>query len=132
MYDQRPRMVFPHPNPQLTPQEIVKIQLDALQNNDLMAEDAGIRVAYRFTSPANRAILGPLEQFIDLIKHTLYRAMIGFEYAELEPLRVVQGMAQQQAHIHHPEGEMRYIFILSRQYQEPFRGCWMTESMLPE
>ena len=42
----------PVPTPTLTPTEVVCLQLDALQNNDLMPADEGIRMAYRFASPA--------------------------------------------------------------------------------
>jgi len=41
------------PTPALTPAEVVRIQLEALRNND--EQNRGIEVAFRFASPANRA-----------------------------------------------------------------------------
>jgi len=48
----------PKPSPNFSPQDVVKIQLDALQNNDLLPKDFGIQVAYRFASPENRRNTG--------------------------------------------------------------------------
>ena len=39
------------PTPELSPEEVVQIQMDAFRNNDV--EDRGIEIAFRFASPAN-------------------------------------------------------------------------------
>ena len=49
------------PDPALTPEQVVRIQLEALRNND--AGDRGIAVAFRFASPGNRQNTGPLPRF---------------------------------------------------------------------
>jgi hypothetical protein len=47
----------PFPNAQLTPDQVFKIQLEALRTND--ENDRGIEITFRFASPANKRSTGP-------------------------------------------------------------------------
>jgi hypothetical protein len=120
------------PDPYLSPADVVKIQLDALQNNDLMPNNAGIRTAWNFASPANRAATGPLDRFIELVKNPPYMPIVGFEWAELTQVLIRRGQAQLAARLFHPHfDEAIYAFILSIQEAAPYYGCWMTDGVLP-
>jgi hypothetical protein len=121
---------LPNPNPLLSPDDVVKIQLDALQNNDLMKNDEGIRFAFAFASPLNRQSLGSLEDFIKLLKETVYRRMIGFERAELEHMHIEGEMARQDVHLLKKNSCFSYLFLLSKQRNEPYYGYWMTDAVL--
>jgi hypothetical protein len=123
---------LPKPSPQLSPLEVVKIQLDALQNNDLMPNDEGIRFAFSYTSPINRESLGSLEEFIKLLKHQVYRQIIGFERAELGKMLVDGLIARQDVHLIRQNDSVSYFFMLSRQQGDPFMGCWLTDAVLPK
>lgn len=123
---------LPKPNPKLSPLEVVKIQLDALQNNDLMPNDEGIRFAFSYASPVNREALGSLEEFIKLLKHEVYRQIIGFERAELDIMYVEGLTARQDVHLLRQDDIVSFFFMLSRQQREPFNGCWMTDAVLPK
>jgi hypothetical protein len=117
------------PSPDLTPEEVVKIQLDALQNNDLMGDNAGIRAAWNFASPSNRIMIGTIEQFIGLVKNPLYSPMIGFERAEVGRAIIHEREAQVAARLYRGKrGLAAYVFVLSRQQDVPYRNCWMTDS----
>lgn len=119
------------PDPKHTPEDIVKFQLDALQNNDLTPENTGIQITYAFASPTNRRAIGSLDDFILLVKNPLYRPLIGFEHAELDPIRYAGNLAHQHVHVHHRSGEIfSYVFTLSRQRDGEYRGCWMTDGVL--
>jgi hypothetical protein len=122
------------PSPLLTPDQVVRIQLEMLQNNDLVPNDQGIRVAFRFASPANRAQVGPLEHFIPLLKQGPYANMIGFHRAELGRPLVVDGVARQRVALYTNHRRLsssaQYLFILSLQTEAPYEGCWMTDSVL--
>ncbi len=121
----------PHPSPDLKPEDVVKIQLDALQNNDITPGNQGIRIAFRFASPANKEATGPVERFIDLVKNPLYRPMIGFENASLEPMRFSGNLAQQRLTLYHRNGDSAvFVFTLSRQREGAEKGCWMTDGVL--
>jgi len=120
-----------NPCPSLEPLDVVKIQLDALQNDDLTCNHAGIRAAYRFASPANQMAVGPVEKFIEMHKSPLYSPMIGFTQAHIERVERSGDTARTRAHLLHPEGfVIAYLFALSRQQKPPYDGCWMTDGVL--
>ena len=51
----------PTPNDKLLPYDVVKIQLEALKNNN--KNDDGIKVTWLFAHPDNKKITGPYERF---------------------------------------------------------------------
>jgi hypothetical protein len=50
------------PRPELSPEQVVQYQAEALQHNDEPKTDAGIERAFRFASPSNKQMTGPLEK----------------------------------------------------------------------
>ncbi len=44
------------PDPSLSPQDVVSIQIEALRNNDTPYENRGIEVTFNFASPANKRL----------------------------------------------------------------------------
>lgn len=121
------------PNPDLSPDQVVKIQLESLQNNDLSRNDMGIRICFNFASPGNRIITGPIGNFIKLVKTPTYNLLIGFERAEFG-LMVIRGRTAQQAvRIVHTDGEYGiYAFVLSKQDDFPYLDCWMTDAVIQQ
>ena len=51
------------PDPALAPEDVVAIQLAALQNNDNPTANAGIRQTFALAHPDNRRLTGPLARF---------------------------------------------------------------------
>ena len=49
------------PNTKLDPYDVVKIQLEALKNND--SQDKGIRQTWLFAHPDNKKVTGPFDRF---------------------------------------------------------------------
>jgi uncharacterized protein DUF4864 len=119
------------PGQDLSPLQVVQIQLEALQNNDLSIDNQGIRICFRFASPGNRETTGPIERFIELLKNPLYRPMIGFERAEFTQIMLSGNTAQQTVRLVRGQGKNAvYRFVLSQQAGEPYTGCWMTDAVL--
>ena len=83
----------PTPNAQLTPDEVVRIQLEALRANDLA--DHGIEICFRFASPQNQANTGPVSRFGAMIKQGVYALMLDYEDASYGDVEVVAGHARQ-------------------------------------
>ena len=48
------------PDPAIAPEEVVAIQMKALQFNDNPVPDFGIAQTWNFAHPRNRAVTGPL------------------------------------------------------------------------
>ena len=118
------------PDPGLSPGDVVRIQLEALGSND--AADAGIAVAFRFASPANRASTGPFPRFAAMIRNGPYALMLDFRSATYGPVEVVGGRARQRVTLAGPSGSATYRFYLSRQTRAPYEGCWMTDAVTVE
>ncbi len=115
------------PAPDLTPDEVVRIQLQALRRND--AENRGIAVAFRFASPANKASTGPLSRFIHMIKAGPYRMMLEYEHASYASLEVDGDRAAQKVTLVGHEDVVTFVFLLERQGGALCQGCWMTEGV---
>ena len=122
----------PEPSPDLAPEDVIRIQVEALQKNDTPRRDAGIEAAFRFASPGNRAATGPLPRFTEMIRRG-YPDMLGFERAEYGPIQVAEGRAVQAVTLVQANGRRtRYVFGLSRQTGGACAGCWMTDAVMPQ
>ncbi len=116
------------PAPEYGPQEVVRIQLEALRNND--DQDRGIALAFRFASPANRRITGPLPRFARMIKEEPYDLMLHYEEARFGPLEEESNSARMRVMLIDEGAVRQYVFQLSRRPFAPCEGCWMTDSVL--
>jgi hypothetical protein len=114
------------PDPRYTPDQVVRIQLEALQRND-------IETTFEFASPANRAQTGPLERFVQMIEGSLYSPMIGSLAIEYLPIEMQDENARQRVRLTAETGEkIVYVFYLSKQVGSPYDDCWMTDAVLIE
>ena len=118
------------PDPDLSPAEVIRIQLEALRHND--EHDRGIAVAFRFASPANKANTGPLSRFIPMIKEGPYALMLDFRDAAYGPVETVSNRARQRVTLTGARASMTYWFYLSRQTEAPYADCWMTDAVYIE
>lgn len=119
----------PSPDPKLSPQRVVSIVLNALQHND--AKDSGIVTTFHFASPSNQRATGPLPRFIRLVKNPMYLPMINFKSAAQGPIHVNRDHAWEEVTVTSAKGDKTtYLFGLSRQKALPFKGCWMTDSVM--
>lgn len=116
------------PTPDLSPAQVVRIQLNALRHND--ARDRGIEVAFRFASPGNRENTGPLTRFISMIKQRPYSLMLAYDNAAYHPLEIIEGRARQRVTLVGSGDVVAYEFYLSRQTDGVCTGCWMTDAVI--
>ncbi|MDF9795897.1 hypothetical protein OKW21_001160 [Catalinimonas alkaloidigena] len=120
------------PLPSLGPQEVVNIQLQAMQNNNQPYENHGIEVAFRFASPSNKENTGPLNQFIKLVQNDTYSSLLNFKQYGLDDVDVKGDKAIQKVTlINEDDKPAVFYFKLSRQQEEPYADCWMTDGVIP-
>jgi hypothetical protein len=120
----------PSPNPKLQPQDVVKIVVDALSKND--ANDNGIRTTFKFASPSNQEVTGPIDHFIPMVKSAAYAPMIGSKTAQYSDPQIQGDQAVQMVILTAANGtKTAYVFQLSRQAEGAFKGCWMTDAVFP-
>jgi hypothetical protein len=119
------------PRPKFTPDKVVRIQLDALANNDRPYQDAGIEIAFRFASPTNKQTTGPLSRFIRLVHNPIYNPMIDHQTAQFGDLLVEDAQAFLPVSLKASDGKrVGYLFILNKQEGGAFDQCWMTDAVL--
>jgi hypothetical protein len=119
----------PMPSPDLLPQQVVAIQLKALQDND--ENNTGIAITFNFAAPGNKAYTGPLDRFIQLLKNPAYAPLLNFKKCEVNKIHIEGDEAQQLVIITDQNGrKAAYLFSLSRQQSGPYQNCWMTDSVI--
>lgn len=120
----------PMPSAEYSPQQVVRIVVDSLQDND-NEDDAGIATVFRFASPGNKANTGPLPRFTHMIKRG-FPDMLNHAGARFDPMEISGDVAMQAVWLMTPSGkEQGYAFQLSRQHGGEFDGVWMTDAVLP-
>ena len=125
------KLDFLKPGPNHSPGDVIRIQLQALADNDHPYENAGIEVTFRFASPANKSATGPLERFIRMVQSPAYRPMLNHKAASYGELRIEGNQAAQTVVLTTSSGErIGYIFILSKQEGGICNKCWMTDGVL--
>jgi hypothetical protein len=118
------------PNPSLAPAAVVHIQLQALASNDVPYADAGIEVTFRFASPNNRRVTGPLEKFGRMVKNPVYRPMLNHVAASYGDTKIEGHNAYVPVLITARNGtKAGYVFVLSQQQSAECERCWMTDQV---
>ncbi len=119
------------PTPALSPSDVVRYQLDALQHNDEPAPDAGIAKVFRFASPANKEVTGPLDHFAQIVRSPAYAVLLNARSSVIASTRIDANRAEVTVKVISNSGmESSFAFILSKQTEGDLRGCWMTDSVL--
>ena len=116
------------PSSELTPAQVVQIQLEALRLND--ARNRGIEVAFRFASPDNKLHTGPLPRFISMMQEGPYSLMLAYENVAYEPVEIVEDYARQRVTLIGSGVVVAYEFYLSRQTEGACVGCWLTDAVI--
>ena len=119
-----------YPEPELKPNDVVRLQLLAMQQND--DSDFGIEVTFRFASPANKKQTGPLKRFIGLVRNPSYRPLLNHINATFLELNIEEDFAGQDVIITISNGKrIGYRFRRSIQKGTLYPGCWMTDCVIP-
>lgn len=119
------------PVPSIGPQEVVELQIKAMQQNDVPYDDHGIEVAYRFASPANKENTGPLENFTQMVNNEVYSSLLNARQYGLDAVEVEDDIAVQKVTLIDSEDKpVVYYFQLSLQEEGPYEDCWLTDSVV--
>ncbi len=120
----------PHPNPALTPGDVVRIVTTALRHCNSPTPNAGIFTTYQFASPANRAATGPYGHFLGAVKNADFAALLQDNAEEFGSILIQNNYAEQKVTVHQRDGrEVVFTFSLGRQRDGAYRGCWMVDGV---
>lgn len=115
--------------PQMNARDIVKIQMNALQNNK---NDSGIRAAYKYASKENKKSTGPYERFKKMLKNKNYKHLLNckrWKFIPYSTIRKNDEFYSVDIEVYSSYDNEIYIYTLnlSRQIKTLF---WRTDSVL--
>eukprot|EP01121_Diplochlamys_sp_Union-15-3_P016273 TRINITY_DN5509_c0_g1_i1.p1 TRINITY_DN5509_c0_g1~~TRINITY_DN5509_c0_g1_i1.p1 ORF type:complete len:154 (+),score=31.16 TRINITY_DN5509_c0_g1_i1:40-462(+) len=116
------------PSPSLSPEQVIEIQIGALQHNDVPEKDHGIEICFRFASPSNKLVTGPINRFKAMIHNPFYECMVNFEKAKFQPANPTGNSWK--ITITKSGVDHEFLWGLSKQTVSPYQGCWMTDSVM--
>ena len=116
------------PNNNIEPQQVVKIQLSGLMNNDNPNIDNGIKQTWEFAHPSNKKYTGPLSSFINLLKSENYKMLLN--HLESEIIKVFESNNRYGFEVRilgRDKNYYKFQWIVEKYYEEgPLKGCWLT------
>ena len=119
------------PNIEIKPDQVVKIQLNGLMNNDEPNLDYGIKQTWEFAHPLNKKYTGPLARFINLLKSESYKMLIN--HLDSEIIEVFKSSNQYGFEITILGNDKKYYkfqWVVEKYYDEgPLKDCWLTTSV---
>lgn len=119
-----------YPSPDLSPEDVVRTQLTALQRNDVPGKNAGIRQVWEFAHPVNRRITGPFENFALMLQGPFYSALINHRSHTIKPLEKSVNSASFLVDVTNEDGlVLRYSWLVERAFGGELNGSWMTVSV---
>ena len=130
--NQSKEQILPLPDTDLLPEEVVRIVIRALANNDKPYPDAGIETTFKFASPANKVSTGPLDKFTRMVKAYPYDGMVNHVKSDVSEVIFVGEEAYLLVKLLARDGsKVAFAFRLSQQAQGRYQGMWMTDAVWP-
>ena len=116
------------PNPSIKPEEVISIQLLALQNNSVPFNNAGIIQTWEFAHPSNRQYTGPLEKFILMMYSPSYIIMLEHQFHKIIPVSQEDDIAFFFIELTDKLGnKFGFQWTLQKVITEgDYKNCWMT------
>ncbi len=120
------------PDPARAPEDVVRIQLEALRDNHVPTPDAGIRQTWELAHPNNKRLTGPLPRFAQMIKGQAYRPLIDHVTHEIEELAATPQEVAFKVTVETTDGTVfEYLWAVGLVLEGPTEGAWMTTSVAP-
>ena len=118
------------PNPIITPDEVVSIQLTALQKNNFPYDNAGIEQTWEFAHPSNRMMTGPLENFTSMMYSSYFEIIEHLDH-EILLIKSNESISFYQINIiSKKSNKLSFYWIVEKVLdQGNYKNCWMTISV---
>lgn len=115
-----------YPNRGLSPEDVVRIQLDACADQDW---GRGSLQCFCFASPANRAVTGPVDRFGQMLRLSPYDVLSRPDCVLIGRPKRADGTTRILVTVAKDREILAFVWILAKQSEPPFVGCWMTEGV---
>ena len=119
------------PTPEINPEEVVKIQLSSLMNNNEPYLNAGIEQTWEFAHPSNRAFTGPIQRFTQMMYAPSYAVMLDHKKHDIIEVKLDKNIAYFFIELTTIDGKMfGFKWTLEKVKEEGgFKDCWMTTAV---
>ena len=119
------------PTPEINPEEVVKIQLSSLMNNNEPYLNAGIEQTWEFAHPSNRAFTGPIQRFTQMMYAPSYAVMLDHKKHEIIEVKLDKNIAYFFIELTSTDGKIfGFKWTLEKVKEEGgFKDCWMTTAV---
>ena len=119
------------PNANLLPEEVISIQLNALQNNDYPYNNFGIEQTWEFAHPSNKKYTGPLSNFINMMYSKSYSIMINHKDYNINLIAKDVNLSFFLVElVDKTDNKFQFQWIVEKVLLEgEFQNCWMTVSV---
>ena len=116
------------PTPEINPEEVVKIQLSSLMNNNEPYLNAGIEQTWEFAHPSNRAFTGPIQRFTQMMYAPSYSVMLDHKKHDIIEVKLDKNIAYFFIELKSTDGKIfGFKWTLEKVKEEGgFKDCWMT------
>ena len=116
------------PNNLIMPNEVIKIQLVGLMNNDKNFKDSGIEQTWNFAHPENKKYTGPLPHFKMMIKGKSYQMLLNHISHTITEVGSSDKWAQFEVIILDQEKIYHKFNWQVEKYTNdgPLKDCWLT------
>ena len=116
------------PTPDIKPEDVVKIQLSSLMNNNQPYVNAGIEQTWEFAHPSNRKSTGPLDRFKNMLKGKSYKILLDHLDHEIIQENLTNSVALFEVSV---LGKDKSYYKFKWQVEKykvdgPFKDCWLT------
>ena len=116
------------PNKKLGPYDVVKIQLEALKNNN--KDDNGIKQTWLFAHPDNKKITGPYERFRIMIYGQQYKFLLNHSSHKINLITNSPNRFIYRIEILSDKKQLFfYEWHVQKGSEEKCKNCWFTSAV---
>ena len=117
-----------NPNEKLLPYDVVKIQLEALKDND--KNDEGIKQTWLFAHPENKKMTGPYSRFRIMLYDVHYRILLNHYSHKIDlvmntPNKFVYGVKV----LSEEKKQFYYLWHVEKGNDRNCQSCWFTSGV---
>ena len=116
------------PNKKLDPYDVVKIQLEALKNNN--KDDNGIKQTWLFAHPDNKKVTGPYERFRIMIYGQQYKFLLNHSSHKINLITNTSNTFIYRIEILSDKKQLFfYEWHVQKGSDEKCKNCWFTSAV---
>ena len=120
------------PSENLTAYDVIKIQLNALKQNNKLNKNSGIMQTWEFAHPENKKITGPYERFEKMLLGDQYNLLLNHESHRIKLIMNLKNKYIYNVELISIDKKMYfYEWHLEKSTIKNCNNCWFTTTVFP-